>query len=140
MNEYEACIVPKSLVDSLNARIAQLEAAIESVHTMRLNWGLACQCKCSECDILFNGIRDVLYGYSTAETGTEHKYPTGVCVHLKRWPEPGPRQEENAGWIITKLLPERCYLLGHCMGGVTNVREDEIAYQVSAGLAANQKV
>jgi hypothetical protein len=41
-------------------RIATLEAAIEAIHTMRLNWALVCQCKCSECDILFEAIRDVL--------------------------------------------------------------------------------
>lgn len=41
-------------------RIQHLNAGIYIVHTMRLNWGLACPCKCSECDILFEGIRDHL--------------------------------------------------------------------------------
>jgi hypothetical protein len=44
----------------LIARVEKLETAIESIHTMRLNWALVCTCKCSECDIFFEGIRDVL--------------------------------------------------------------------------------
>lgn len=41
-------------------QIEHFQSAAYRIHTMRLNWGLACQCKCAECDILFEGIRDLL--------------------------------------------------------------------------------
>lgn len=52
-------------------RIQHLNAGIYIVHTMRLNWGLSCPCKCHECDILFEGIRDHLPEGSELETKGE---------------------------------------------------------------------
>jgi hypothetical protein len=68
----ETSIRLAELLHLSKARIAQLEAAIESIHTMRLNWALVCPCKCSECDIFFEGIRDVL-----PETQSETKGEQG---------------------------------------------------------------
>jgi hypothetical protein len=68
------------------------------------------------------------------EVGLEpRKYRIGVEIHLKRFPEPGPRAEENKGWIVASYLPNGQYLIKHSMGGVANVREEDIAFQVKRG-------
>lgn len=54
-------------------RIQHLNAGIYIVHTMRLNWGLSCPCKCHECDILFEGIRDHLPEGSELETSAQRE-------------------------------------------------------------------
>jgi hypothetical protein len=73
-------INPHEQVARLEERIEKLEAAIETIHTVRLNWALACPCKCHECDILFEAIRDVLPDSET-ETFVEPPGENPICKY-----------------------------------------------------------
>jgi len=91
-------INPHEQVARLEERIEMLEAAIETIHTVRLNWALACPCKCHECDILFEAIRDVLpdseleTSVCTCKPMTLHDL--GCAIHKGKYDEdPGPLPE-----------------------------------------------
>lgn len=57
----------EGIADARMQRITELERALESIQTMRLNWAMVCPCPCLECDIFYENVRDIL-PESTAET------------------------------------------------------------------------